>query len=239
MQICKLLQGKKLDLIWACRSRVDTLDAELLHEMKKAGCRRIYFGLESGVQEILDRVNKGLSTKKVMQTISMCRGMGIQTLGFFLVGAPGDTASTVRETLRFAKRLKLDYVQFSKCLAKPLTPLWRQMVSMTGKDYWQDWVLAKETDRALPRYWTSLTNEEIDRFARWAYISYYSSPLRLLRLTLQVRTLTEFKRKLFAFLSMIFKQEKTAKEDKAFRAFNENSERQIERYNQYLSGTYH
>lgn len=222
LKICKLLQERKLDIIWACRSRVDTVDGELLQEMKKAGCSRIYFGLESGNQEILNKVNKGITLKQIRDTIGICRDLGIKSLGFFLIGAPGDTRETVKETLNFAKSLDLDYVQFSKCLAKPLTPLWKQMVENTGKDYWKDWILGKEIDRSLPRPWTSLTNREIDKLAKWAYVSYYSNPRRLLKSVLGVRSFSEFKRKFFAFVDMVFSQEKVANEDVNFEAFNEN-----------------
>ena len=67
--------------------------------------------------------------------------------GFFLIGAPNDTEATVKRTRQFAKKLDLDYVQFSKCLAKPLTSLWKELVNTTKQDYWQDWILGKEKDR--------------------------------------------------------------------------------------------
>ncbi|MCK5180524.1 MAG: radical SAM protein, partial [Candidatus Omnitrophica bacterium] len=117
LEICRLLQEKKLDLTWACRSRIDTVDKELLRQMKLAGCRRIYFGLESGVQEILDKVSKGISLAQIKEVIKMCQELGIRSLGFFLIGAPGDTKDNVERTVAFAKELDLDYVQFSKCLA--------------------------------------------------------------------------------------------------------------------------
>ena len=121
--------------------------------MKGAGCGRIYYGIESGSQEILDRVNKGITLEMVRETVRNTKRLGMKALGFFLIGAPGETKKTVRETLRFAKELDLDYVQFSKCLAKPLTPLWRQITKETGRDYWSQWILAREPDHPLPRPW--------------------------------------------------------------------------------------
>ncbi|MCM8786791.1 MAG: B12-binding domain-containing radical SAM protein [Candidatus Omnitrophica bacterium] len=226
IEICRLLKEKKLDLIWACRSRID-IDKEILKEMKEAGCRRIYYGIESGVQEILDIVNKGITIKQIRETIKITKDLGIKALGFFLIGAPKETYKTVKQTVKFAKELNLDYVQFSKCLAKPLTPLWRQLVERTGKDYWRDWILGKEIDRNLPRPWTELTNEQIDRLARWAYISYHTRPSFLLRAVLNVRSFKEFKRKLFAYLDMLFSQEKVSCEDKNFVAYCEEPKKVI------------
>lgn len=230
LKICRLIYEKGLDIIWACRSRIDSVDEELLQEMKKAGCTRIYFGLESGVQEILDNVDKGITLKQAKDTIETCRSLGIKTLGFFLIGAPGETKETVKKTVRFAKKLNLDYVQFSKCLAKPLTPLWKELVAFTKKDYWRDWILGKEIDRALPRPWTKLTNAEIDRLTRQAYISYYRRPSFILKHLLRVRSFSELKRKFFAFLDMVFTQEDIAREDMSFAAFNESRQEIIKKY---------
>ena len=227
MKICKLIQEKGLDIIWSCRSRVDTVDRELLAEMKKAGCSRIYFGIESGSQKILDKVNKGITLEQVRQTISMCHELKIKVLGFFLIGAPGETRATVKETVRFAKSLKLDYVQFSKCLAKPLTPLWKQLVETTGADYWQNWILGNETDRELPRPWTELTNAQINSLTKRAYLSYYMQPSLIIRHLLRIRSASEFKRKAFALLDMIFRQKRHTREDKNFKAFNENKKELI------------
>jgi anaerobic magnesium-protoporphyrin IX monomethyl ester cyclase len=216
-----------MDLIWACRSRIDTVDRELLEEMKAAGCRRIYFGIESGVDSILKRIHKGITLSGAEEVIRLCRELGIQTLGFFLVGAPGETQATFRKTLDFAKRLDLDYVQFSKCLAKPLTPLWKEVVSATGQDYWKDWVLGRERDRVLPRPWTDLSNAQIDRLARNAYISFHSHPNRLWKAICRVKSWSEFKRKSLAFWDMLFSQEKFSVTDNAFLAFNENQKKML------------
>lgn len=222
ISICNLIKEKKFDILWACRSRAD-IDEEMLKVMKEAGCGRIYYGLESGSQEILNKVNKGLTLEKIRHTMRITKSLGIKALGFFLIGAPADTRDTVKKTVRFAKELDLDYVQFSKCLAKPLTPLWKQMVKETGRDYWRDWVMAKEKDRPLPRPWTTLTNKEIDNLTKWAYLSFYTRPAFFLRAVLRVRSAFEFRRKFFAFIDMVFKQEKVSVGDENFVAYHEDS----------------
>jgi radical SAM superfamily enzyme YgiQ (UPF0313 family) len=218
--ICREIRKRNLDILWACRSRVD-IDPELLGEMKEAGCGRIYYGIESGSQEILDRLNKGITLDQIRKTVKQTKDLGMRVLGFFLIGAPGETKETVKRTLRFAKELDLDYVQFSKCLAKPLTPLWKRMVKEEGKDYWRDWILAKESDRPLPRPWTELNNNEIDRLAKWAYIAYHSRFPFLLKSSLRVRSLKEFKRKFLGYLNMVFSQESVSRKDDRFVAYHE------------------
>jgi|Deesub1362A_J573_1020465.scaffolds.fasta_scaffold00148_23 radical SAM superfamily enzyme YgiQ (UPF0313 family) len=221
MAIFKEMQRRNLDVIWACRARIDSVDEELLREMKAAGCNRIYYGIESGVQEILDRVNKGITLEQIRETIRLTKRMGIRALGFFLIGSPGETRETIKQTLKFAKELDLDYVQFSKLTAKPLTPLWKQLVEETGRDYWKDYILGLTEEKALPRPWTDLTNEEIDRLTKKAYVSYHRRPGFLLRSTLKCRSFEEFRRKFLAFLEMIFRQEEISTPDEDFEAYHD------------------
>ena len=220
MNICRQIKKRGLDLLWACRSRIG-IDKDLLQAMKDAGCGRIYYGIESGSQEILDRINKGITLDQVRETIASTKTLGIKALGFFLIGAPGETAETIKNTVAFARELNLDYAQFSKCLAKPLTPLWEQMVQQTGKDYWKDWVLGKETDRSLPRPWTDLSNHDIDRFAKRAYLSFYTRPGFLWNSALNIRSFAEFKRKFRGLLDMAFRQENISTKDEDFVAYHE------------------
>ncbi|MDP8234839.1 MAG: radical SAM protein [Candidatus Erginobacter occultus] len=221
--ICRELQQRNLDLTWACRSRVDTVDAELLSEMYGAGCRRIYYGIESGSQETLDLLEKGITLRQIRETITLTKKTGIRPLGFFLVGVPGETRKSVKQTVRFAKSLDLDYVQFSKLTAKPLTGLWKDLVRETGKDYWEDYILGKTGEKILPRPWTELSNGEIDRLTRWAYVAYHSRPGFLFRMVRQVKSFDEFKRKFSAFLDMVFRQEETSRPDQGFLAYDENA----------------
>lgn len=227
--ICDGIIKRQIDVSWACRTRVDYVDENLLRKMRAAGCSRIYFGIESGVQDILDHLNKGIRIQQIRDTIDITRSIGIRALGFFLVGSPGETQETFRQTLKFAKSLKLDYVQFSKLTAKPLTPYWRQMVRDTGVDYWREYILGHTGEQPLPRPWTSLTNAEIDRMTKKAYILYHARPMFLLNHTLQVKSWSEFKRKFFAFLEMVFRQEPISTVDESFIAYPENKS-QLSRY---------
>ncbi|MDP8254184.1 MAG: radical SAM protein [Candidatus Alcyoniella australis] len=206
-RICKLIKERNLDILWACRSRVDSVDEALLRDMADAGCGRIYYGIEHGMQQKLDEINKGISLKMIRDTIKLTRDCGIRPLGFFLIGVPGETRQSVASTIKFAKSLHLDYVQFSKLTAKPWTGMWRELVQSTGYDYWREYVMGRAVEAALPRPWTDLTNEDIDRLTKWAYINFHARPLFLMRHTLKVRTLGEFRRKFMGFLEMTFRQE--------------------------------
>lgn len=220
--ICQEIRRRKLDILWACRARIDSVDDELLKEMAAAGCGRIYYGIESGDQAMLDRVNKGIKLEQIRETIRLTRKHGIRSLGFFLVGSPGETRETFRRTLKFAMSLGLDYVQFSKTTAKPLTSMWHDLVAESGRDYWREYILGNVEEAPLPRPWTELTNDEIDELALRAYQKFHTRPFFLLRHTLQVRSWAEFKRKFLAFVDMMLRQEKVSRADPTFRCYGED-----------------
>ena len=221
MTICKEMQRRRLDVIWACRARIDSVDDELLREMKAAGCNRIYYGIESGVQRVLDRINKGITLEQIRETIRLTNKHGIRSLGFFLIGSPGETMADIRETISFAKELDLDYIQFSKLTAKPLTPLWKSLVEDSGVDYWKEYILGRTAEAALPRPWTEFTNDEIDRITKMAYVRYHMRPSFMFKHTLACRSFEEFKRKFYAFLEMVFRQEEISTADDDFEAYHD------------------
>jgi len=96
-----------------CINRVDTLDEELCRLLKEAGCHSIQLGVESGDDEVLARYSKGLTTERIREGFALCKKFGIRTLGFFLIGLPGETEETVQRTIDFAKQLDCDFASFA------------------------------------------------------------------------------------------------------------------------------
>jgi anaerobic magnesium-protoporphyrin IX monomethyl ester cyclase len=225
-EICEGLIARNLDVTWACRARIDSVDRDMLELMHRAGCRRIYYGIESGNQQILDTLNKGITLDQIRATVRATHDAGIQALGFFLIGSPGETRATVDQTLRFARELDLEYVQFSKLTAKPLSKYWRDLVDSTGYDYWAEYILGRTHEQALPRPWVDLTNEQIDELSLYAYKKHHGDLRFLLKHSLRVRSWPEFKRKFNAFIDMFFRQEAVAEHwiqrGEQFSIFNEN-----------------
>lgn len=194
IDISRQIRKRNLDVIWACRSRVDTVDEELLDEMKAGGCHRIYYGIESGCQRILDFVHKGTTLERIKRIVDLTRSKDILVLGFFLIGAPGDTIETASNTIDFALSLDLDYAQFHKTVAKPGTVLYDQVKRITGNDYWREYILGLSPEKRLPSPWTSLTEEEIEALVIKAYRKFYFRPSRLSRIILGIRSFDEFAR---------------------------------------------
>ena len=124
IEFCRRLRKEKIRLIWTCNGRVDTLDDEMLAEMKKSGCKMIRLGVESGSQEVLDRIRKGLTLAQIEEGVRRVKKSGIQALGGFMFGFPYDSRKSVEQTIAFAKKLSPDQVQFSICMCYPGTSLY-------------------------------------------------------------------------------------------------------------------
>lgn len=104
IKICQLMREKKIDLIWSCQARSDSIDLETLKMTKEAGCRQIQFGFESGSQRILDLLkNKTITIKQNRQAIELCRQVGISAFATFMVGNPTETIEDIQATFQFIK----------------------------------------------------------------------------------------------------------------------------------------
>ena len=126
MELCGHIERLNLDITWTCESRVDRVDDELLAAMYRAGCRQIFYGIESGNQGILDILQKDITPSQVKEAIKLTRNNGIKTCGYFLLGCPRENKDTMRQTIEFAGQLELDHAQFSACIPLPGSKLYDQ-----------------------------------------------------------------------------------------------------------------
>ncbi|HDZ59663.1 MAG TPA: radical SAM protein, partial [Actinobacteria bacterium] len=105
--ICEEMLRRGLDIVWSTPNgvRIDSLDDELLDLMQRSGCYALGFGIESGSQKVLDINHKRLNLEKVAGKVEMVKGHGIETNGFFIIGLPGETVDTIKETVCFALKV--------------------------------------------------------------------------------------------------------------------------------------
>lgn len=128
MGLCDLLIADKLNIKWTCNSRVDYVDEEMLQRMGEAGCWLISWGIESGNEAILKRAAKGADPKKAGRALEWARKAGIKNWGYFIIGLPGETLETIRETIDLAKALPLDIALFHIAAPYPGTPFFFDVV---------------------------------------------------------------------------------------------------------------
>lgn len=124
-EFCSGLMKLDKKLIWACNSRVNTLNEKMLSEMKKAGCVQIEFGCESGSQKVLNALKKGITIKEMRDAFALTKKFGIRTMANFMIGCPEETEEDLNMTLTLAKELNADYTDFWITTPYPGSELYR------------------------------------------------------------------------------------------------------------------
>jgi anaerobic magnesium-protoporphyrin IX monomethyl ester cyclase len=112
-RLLDMLIDEKIDMTWVCNARVDMVNEEVLNLMAHAGCWQISYGIETGNQDIMDRLGKKITKERVHKAIELTRKAGIRTVGYFMVGNFGETQETIDETIKFACDLGLDDFRMS------------------------------------------------------------------------------------------------------------------------------
>jgi len=123
LDLCAEINCRRLKIRWVCNSRVDTIDADRLVAMKKAGCYGVAFGIESGSPEILVKMKKGINLDKARAAIKLCREHGMTTLLYFVMGLPWETEEDIKKSVDFALELGGDMVEFHLAIPFPGTEL--------------------------------------------------------------------------------------------------------------------
>ncbi len=165
--ICQGMIDRKLDLRWGCEGRVDSMAINEFPIMAKAKCSMLAFGVEAGTQKVLDRLKKGQKLEQIELAVRKAKEAGIASAhGFFLIGAPNETAEDVLESFRFAARLELDTFGFNRLCAYRGTPLWQEYVEkgvIDDKRDWQKWFKCSDIDPTI------LPSEELNRLRMKGY----------------------------------------------------------------------
>jgi len=182
MEICRRLVEEGLDKVpWIMINgiRANLADEELLGAMVRAGCIRTAFGVESGNQAILDSVvDKHLTLDQVRSAFKAARTVGMETIGFFIIGLPGETEATIDDTIRFACELDPVVANFSIATPFPGTEMYKT-VKAQGRilaDTWDDFVFFEGKARfEMP----GLPAELVERKWKEAYRRFYLRPKRV------------------------------------------------------------
>jgi anaerobic magnesium-protoporphyrin IX monomethyl ester cyclase len=187
IEICKQIIDRKLKVKWKCEGRVNLVDEQALEWMKKAGCRMIAYGMESGNQKSLDWLNKGVKVEQIKQAVRKTREAGIKVLGYFIFGVPVETFEDELESVEFAIRLDLDYVQFASLSPFPGSKLYDIAVA---KGWYRDAKgpgpeeYGERRPLLITDYWTE---DRLKLILREAYRKFYLRPGYILREALNPR----------------------------------------------------
>lgn len=174
---------KKFGIKWACFSRVDLIDRELLRTMKAAGCVEIQFGVESGNPDILRSIKKGISLEEAEKAFRYAREIGINTKGFFMIGNDGETVKTVNDTINVAVRLNPTYGFFSILIPFPGLPIHEEY---KNKGYIKTFDWDKYNWYGYPVFETpDLSAEQMKALQRKAEIKFHLRPQKIVKYAYQ------------------------------------------------------
>lgn len=200
LKICRLIVERGLKFEWISQCRIDSMDEEVLRAMKRAGCRYIRFGVESGSPRMLKLMKKGITTERVMETFRLARKAGIRTQAFFLFGVPGENQESVRETIEFAKKIRPGSAQFAVAIPHPGTELF-QTATEKGWLRYQKWEDFSSCRGMLETPEFPLEAAEQVRIR--AYREFYFRPAYFLQTALSINSWADFKSVLASARSII------------------------------------
>jgi anaerobic magnesium-protoporphyrin IX monomethyl ester cyclase len=136
MELAEAIEKAQLPLTWECLSRVTHVDQALFEQMQRAGCKRIFFGIESGDANVLKEMKKGITPDQARAAVEACVAAGIKAAGFFMVGYLGETTDSLIRSINFSSSLPLDYVSYTIAYPLPGTGFYDRVHERRQKGEW-------------------------------------------------------------------------------------------------------
>lgn len=197
-RLCEEIERLDKRVLWECRARVDMVDRPLLKAMKDAGCYRIRYGMESGDNEILKILKKGITVEQSLECARMSKEVGIEIFAYFMMGSPYETLETMEKTLQLALKVNADFAVFSKTILIVGSELftWAAGNGYIDKNYWKDYLLGKETNPALALSTDELPEYVVDEYISLANKKFYLRPQYLMRRISKIRNVSQLYRQL-------------------------------------------
>ncbi len=175
-QICELIIERNIRIKWYCNVRSD-LDYDTLRMMKKAGCRLVTTGFESGNQNVLDNMHKNIRLEQIEQFVADAKKAKILVHGCLVLGNPGETKEKIRDSIKFVKKLNCDSMQFYPLLVYPGTEAYEKVIQagyLKTTDYSQ-WVSEFGQHNSVIDM-PDLSAEELIQICKTALKSYHFRP---------------------------------------------------------------
>ncbi|MBN2664725.1 MAG: radical SAM protein [Bacteroidales bacterium] len=193
----KALRLENIKIDWSFRGRINTVTEEMINEAAKSGIHRIQFGIEAGVDSTLKRIKKGISTDKITQAIKWCKKAKITTVGNFMIGLPDETEKEINQTLRFSRKVGLNYAQYSILVPYPFTEIYTEALKrgIIKKDFWLEFSKdpIKNKDNFKVEYWTEHVSEEfLFKTIKKSFKLFYFRPISIINKLKEIKTFQEF-----------------------------------------------
>jgi len=198
------LLERKLEVVYDIRVRVDVLSDDCLELLARSGCRRIHVGVESGDARVLRLIRKGIDLATVARVVRRAKQLDMETLGYFMLGLPGETEREVQRSLELALKLPFNYVQFAVTSCLPGTRLYEMAMErgICRSDVWREYARNPRPDFVAPVWTEYFTREQLWELARQCYRRFYFRPRYILQRLRAVSSPAEFAKKARTALSI-------------------------------------
>ncbi len=177
LKICQGIKERGLKFRWMANARTDRVDLKMLKTMRESGCQIISFGVESGVQRILNHVGKNITLNQTRRAFKWTKKAGIESAAHIIFGLPGETKETIKKTMKFVKEINPDYVQFYSATPFPGTRFYQEAsqkgwITASG---WQDFEPGKNIIST-----PTLSVRDLALLRKKAYLQFYLRPKYIL-----------------------------------------------------------
>jgi radical SAM superfamily enzyme YgiQ (UPF0313 family) len=160
---------------WICEGRVDICSYDMLKEMVSAGCRVLYFGIESANQRILNYYNKKITPQQSETAVRTAKKAGVDVIaGSFILGAPDETPEEMQNTINFARRVPIDLPQFNILGATPGNDIWNEFVAKGFINVEEHWEIGVAVADIYPR--ALVSSKEIRQAMHNAFFRHIARP---------------------------------------------------------------
>lgn len=198
MDICQGIIDQGLEVRWAIRDRVNRVDPEMYALMKKAGCYRVHFGVESGSKPILKASGKGVSLEDAEWAVQKAKDAGFETLAFYMFGFLDETQDDTQKTIDFAIKLDTEYAVFAVLIPYPGTKIYDRALELgvVPTDFWRNFTLNPDANYRIPHLIEqNMTREELMEINNIALRKYYYRPKAIIRELRKLTSWREFRQK--------------------------------------------
>jgi len=206
IEFCRLLTNANLNIKYKISSRVDCIDEEICQYLKNSGCYRIYFGVESGSQKVLDYLEKGITIHNINTAFQAAHKHGIDCCAYIMIGVPSETEEDIRLTMRLIKDIKPNHLHCSICTPMPKTYLYGKLMEdgVIDRDYWLDFASNPDPSFKTPFASQLYSAEELRRRQNTIQKQFYLNPRIIFHEILKTRGLKQFIAKSQMALKMLF-----------------------------------
>ncbi|WP_455240619.1 B12-binding domain-containing radical SAM protein [Methanothermobacter tenebrarum] len=170
-RIAEEIKERSLDITWSTSSRVNTINKQLLSNLKSAGLQSIYYGVESGSQRVLDLMNKKITLKQSEDAVKIAKDLEIEVMASFMFGYPGETPAEMDKTIDFSIKLDPDYAQYSILTPFPGTPIYYKVEKRGLIE--KDWEKYTVLEPVIKYEKLGLSREIVKRKLLEAYFKFY------------------------------------------------------------------